>query len=249
MLASPHGAKTRGSLFASTQWTLVLEAGGHSNGRAALEELCRIYWPAIYASVRRRGYNVEDAQDMTQSFFQHILENDTLRRVSRDRGRFRSFLLGALTLCLADEQARRNTLKRGAGVRFISAEELDAEELNHQERELGPDQSLDARWARILLDRAIASVRSEFESNGKAEMFAVLSPFLAGGDAGSYEQAARNAGVTLAAVKTLIHRLRRQFAAAVRREVMQTVGAPHDVDDELRQLRMVFARGTAGQPG
>ena len=108
----------------------MLEAAGRSNGRAALEELCRIYWPAIYASVRRRGYNVEDAQDMTQSFFQHILENDTLRRVSRERGRFRSFLLGALTLCLADEQARRNTLKRGAGVRFISAEELDKEELH-----------------------------------------------------------------------------------------------------------------------
>jgi DNA-directed RNA polymerase specialized sigma24 family protein len=226
----------------------VLEAGGHSNGRAALEELCRIYWPAIYASVRRRGYNVEDAQDMTQSFFQHILENDTLRRVSRDRGRFRSFLLGALTLCLADEQARRNTLKRGAGVRFISAEELDAEELHHQESELGPDQSLDVRWARILLDRAIESVRSEFESNGKADIFAALSPFLTGG-AVSYEEAARNAGMTLTAVKTLIHRLRRQFAAAVRREVMQTVSAPHEVDDELRQLRMVFARVTTGHPG
>ena len=248
MLASPHGAKTRGSLFASTQWTLVLEAGGHSNGRAALEELCRIYWPAIYASVRRRGYNVEDAQDMTQSFFQHILENDTLRRVSRERGRFRSFLLGALTLCLADEQARRNTLKRGAGVRFISADELDAEELHHQESELGPDQSLDVRWARILLDRAIESVRSEFESNGKADIFAALSPFLTGG-AVSYEEAARNAGMTLTAVKTLIHRLRRQFAAAVRREVMQTVSAPHEVDDELRQLRMVFARVTTVHPG
>jgi DNA-directed RNA polymerase specialized sigma24 family protein len=226
----------------------VLEAGGDSNGRAALEELCRIYWPAIYASVRRRGYNVEDAQDMTQSFFQHILENDTLRRVSRERGRFRSFLLGALTLCLADEQARRNTLKRGAGVRFISAEELDAEELHHQESELGPDQSLDVRWARILLDRAIESVRSEFESNGKADIFAALSPFLTGG-AVSYEEAARNAGMTLTAVKTLIHRLRRQFAAAVRREVMQTVSAPHEVDDELRQLRMVFARVTTGHPG
>ena len=185
---------------------------------------------------------------MTQSFFQHILENDTLRRVSRERGRFRSFLLGALTLCLADEQARRNTLKRGGGVRFISAEELDAEELHHQASELGPDQSLDVRWARILLDRAIESVRSEFESNGKADIFAALSPFLTGG-AVSYEEAARNAGMTLTAVKTLIHRLRRQFAGAVRREVMQTVSAPHEVDDELRQLRMVFARVTTGHPG
>jgi hypothetical protein len=46
----------------------------------------------------------------------------------------------------------------------------------------------------------------------------------------------------LGAVKTLIYRLRRQFATAVRREIMQTVSAPHEVDDELRRLRSVFAR-------
>ena len=59
---------------------------------------------------RRSGYDVHDAQDLTQSFFQHLLENETLRRVSRDKGRFRSFLLGALKLCPGRRTARGSTL-------------------------------------------------------------------------------------------------------------------------------------------
>jgi RNA polymerase sigma-70 factor (ECF subfamily) len=237
----------REGLFASTRWTLVLEAGANTPGaaKAALEELCGIYWPAIYAFLRRRGYDPQDAQDLTQSFFQHVLENETLRRASREKGRFRNFLLGALKLCLADEHARRHALKRGGAVHFISVDELESEELHHQQiaRDLSPDESLDARWARLLLDRAIAMLRAEFMSKGKAETFDVLSPFLAGEKAdSSYETIAKRLGVGTSAVKSLIHRLRRQFATAVRREIMQTVSAPHEVDDELRQLRTVFAR-------
>jgi RNA polymerase sigma-70 factor (ECF subfamily) len=247
MPAALSDVTTRHELFASTRWTLVLEAGADSAtaAKTALDELCRIYWPAIYTFLRRRGYDQPDAQDLTQSFFQHVVENETLRRASRDKGRFRNFLLGALKLCLADEQARRHALKRGGAVHFISVDELEAEELHHQQiaRDLSPDESLDARWARLLLDRAIATLRSDFASKGKEKTFEALSPFLAGEKAPvSYETVAARIGLGLPAVKTLIHRLRQQFAMAVRREIMQTVSAPHEVEDELRQLRTVFAR-------
>ncbi|MBA3543662.1 MAG: sigma-70 family RNA polymerase sigma factor [Chthoniobacterales bacterium] len=248
MPAVAGSAETRDGLFASTRWSLVLEAGANNSetaARAAMSDLCRIYWPAIYAYVRRHGYTIEDAQDLTQSFFQHLLENQTLRRASRRRGRFRNFLLGALKLSLADEQARRHTLKRGGAVRFVSVEELEIEELHHRQvaSDLSPDESLDARWARLLLDRAIAALRCEFAGNGKASTFEVLSPFLGGEKAEvSYQDVADRLDIGTPAVKTLIYRLRRQFATAVRREIMQTVSAPHEVDDELRQLRMVFAR-------
>lgn len=174
-----------------------------------------------------------------------MLEDETLRRASRGKGRFRNFLLGALKICLADEQARRHTLKRGANFQMISVDALEAEELHHlgMAEELSPVELLDARWAGLLLDRALATVRANFAENGKAAMFEALAPFLAGEKAGvSYEDAAERLGVGLGAVKTLIHRLRRQFAEALRREILQTVSAPHEVDDELRQLRAVFAR-------
>jgi RNA polymerase sigma factor (sigma-70 family) len=233
--------------FEETAWSVVLAAGAETDARAqaALAELCRIYWRPIYAYLRRKGYAVHDAQDLTQSFFQHLLEDETLRRASRDKGRFRSFLLGALKLCLADEQARQHALKRGGGVHFISLDELIAEELHFQPRttDLSPAESLDARWAGVILERALEKVRAEFDAEGKAETFELLSPFLAGEKPNtSYQDVAHNMGISLGAVKTQIHRLRRRFATAVRCEVMQTVAAPHEVENELRQLRDVFAR-------
>jgi DNA-directed RNA polymerase specialized sigma24 family protein len=235
-----------GQRFEETAWSVVLAAGDSSpRAREALAELCHVYWPPIYAYLRRHGYDRQDAQDFTQSFFQHILENETLRRASRERGRFRNFLLGALKFCLADEHMRRRAQKRGGDLKFISIDDLEAEELYHQRigRDLSPDELLDARWAGVLLDRTIEALRREFVANGKAEMFETLSPFLDGEKASvPYETVAKRMGISLGSLKTLIHRLRRQFATTLRREIMNTVSAPHEIDGELRRLRTVFAR-------
>jgi DNA-directed RNA polymerase specialized sigma24 family protein len=233
--------------FQETAWSIIIATGATTPARAhtAMAELCRIYWRPIYAYLRRSGYDTHDAQDLTQSFFQHLLENETLRRVSREKGRFRSFLLGALKLCLADEQTRQHTLKRGGRIQFISTDELDAEELHHlrTDHEAAPDEILDARWAGVVLERALDHVRAECAAEGKTETFEALYPFLAGSKPQvSYQDVADRMKLGLGAVTTQIHRLRRQFAAAVRREIMQTVSAPHEVDDELRRLRSVFTR-------
>src|SRR5215467_13679840 len=180
-LCAPHEV---GERFEETAWSVVIATGATTPARAetAMGELCRIYWRPIYAYLRRSGYDTHDAQDLTQSFFQHLLENETLRRVSREKGRFRSFLLGALKLCLADEQARRHTLKRGGRIQFISTDELETEELHHlhADREAAPDEILDARWAGIVLERALEMVRGECAADGKANLFEALSPFLEG---------------------------------------------------------------------
>jgi len=243
-LCAPHEA---GERFEETAWSVVIATGATTPARAqtAMGELCRIYWRPIYAYLRRSGYDKDDAQDLTQSFFQHLLQNETLRRVSRDKGRFRSFLLGALKRCLADEQMQRHALKRGGRIQFISTDDLEAEELHHSRavHEAAPDEILDARWAGVVLERALEKVRAECAAEGKAGLFEALSPFLEGTKPHvSYQEVADRMSLGLGAVKTLIYRLRQQFAAAVRREVMQTVSAPHEVDDELRRLRAVFAR-------
>ena len=184
-------------------------------------ELCRIYWPPVYGYLRRRGYSRDDAQDLTQSFFQHIVQEQTLCRASPNRGRFRSFLLGALTRCLADEQAHRRAIKRGGWVQFISTEEVAAEEMHHLRitTELTPAELLDARWAGVILERALGKVRAEFSTQGKTQTFDALSPFLTGDKPNiTYQEVAQRMGLALGAVKTHIHRLRRQFATAVRQE-------------------------------
>jgi RNA polymerase sigma-70 factor (ECF subfamily) len=225
----------------------VLAAGAETPARAreGMAQVCGVYWRPIYAYLRRIGYAREEAEDLTQSFFQHVLENDMLRRASREKGRFRSFLVGALKLCLADEQARRHTLKRGGRIEFISTDEVEAEEL-HQLRidhQVSPDEILDARWAGVLLERALETVRSELNTEGKPKTFELLSPFLAGAKPTiAYEDIAKDLGISLGAVKTKIRRLRQRFAAAVRSEIMQTVAAPHEAENELRELHDVFAR-------
>ena len=251
-MAVLHAPSDTDERFAETAWSIVLAAGAETPARAreGMAQLCRIYWRPIYAYLRRIGYAREEAEDLTQSFFQHLLENDTIRRASREKGRFRSFLLGALKICLSDEQARRRAMKRGGGAQFISTDELEAEELHHLRvhHEAAPDEILDARWASVILERALTKVSREFSAEGKAETFEALSSFLSGEKASiSYEQAAETTGVSLGAIKTHIHRLRRQFAAAVRHEIMQTVSTPHEVDDELRHLRDVFARSSQQQ--
>src|SRR4029453_15218897 len=119
---------------------------------------------------------------MTQSFFQPLLENETLRRVSREKGRFRSFLIGVLKRCLAPEQMQRHTLKRGGASKILSTGELDAEELHHLRTryEAAPDEILDARWAGVILERALQNVRRDCAAEGKADLFESLSPFLGG---------------------------------------------------------------------
>jgi hypothetical protein len=186
----PSGSRNNGAHFGETAWSVVLAAGNVSESRAheALAELCQMYWPPIYAYLRQRGFNRDDAQDLTQIFFQRIVQDETLRRASPARGRFRSFLLGALTRCLADEQAYLRAVKRGGGAQFISMDEVAAEEVHHQRvtMNLTPADSLDARWAGLLLERALDKVRTEFSTNGKAETFDALSPFLAGEKPGHF---------------------------------------------------------------
>src|SRR5262249_2800239 len=251
-MAAVAASRDTNERFAETPWSIVVAAGATTEPRAqaALTELCRIYWRPIYAYLRRSGYDTHDAQDFTQAFFQHVLENETLRRVSREKGRFRSFLLGVLKRCLAHEPMQRHTLKRGGGIQFNSSDELHAEELHHlrDRYEAAPDEILDARWAGVLLERALEKVRLEFDAEEKPKTFELLSPFLAGDKPGSsYEEVAKDLGVSLGAVKTQIHRLRRRFATAVRSEIMQTVTVPHEVDEELRQLRRVFTRLAGNQ--
>ncbi len=249
-MAQPSVSDATDARFAETAWSVVIAAGAATPARAhtAMAELCRIYWRPIYAYLRRSDHPRHDAEDLTQTFFQHLLENETLRRASRERGRFRSFLLGALKRCLADEHVEQHTLKRGGGMQFISTNELEVEELHHlrMDHEAAPDEVLDARWAGVVLERALDKVRADFAAEGKANLFEALSPFLGGMKPyASYQEVADRMNIGLGAVKTLIYRLRQQFASAVRREVIQTVSAPHEVDDELRRLRSVFAR--AGQ--
>jgi len=248
----PDGARESPGLFATTHWSLVLAAGGRSGpadaAATALGKLCQAYWYPVYAHVRRRGHGAEDARDLTQEFFAQILRENTVAAADRSRGRFRSFLLGVLKRFLAHAAVRAAAKKRGGGVSVVSWEQAAAEERMAQEPrdEDSPDRLFDRRWALSVIAAATARLRTQQAAAGRADWFDTLQPYLtADADAPSYAASAARLGLSDAAVKSAIHRLRQRYFAALRDEVAQTVGSAEELEDELRHLRAAVAAGSS----
>jgi DNA-directed RNA polymerase specialized sigma24 family protein len=214
-------------------------AEGAAEARAALEELYRLYCYPVYAFIRRRGYSRQDAQDLTQDFFVHLLEKGTLARADPQRGRFRSFLLGALGHFLANADERASAGKRGGGCRWVFLDDDSAEDRYQLAAPEGltAEKLFEARWAAALVEATLARLRGELESEGKGDFFEKLQGFLLGREEASYQQVANALNLSLGALKTAIHRMRGRYRALLREEVARTVAAPAEVDEELRYLR------------
>lgn len=232
--------------FTTTNWSVVLEAGKTDYERAAkaLEELCVRYWYPVYAYFRRRGSNHHEAKDLTQAFFIHLLQNETLKKIDRQKGKFRSFLLTAATNFLANEWDKRQSLKRGGQHQIISLDDTEAEELYRQEpvAALTPENLYDRRWAFTLLNAVLAGLKEEYASANKAELFAKLEPGLVEEvDPGLYADWAAVLNMSEGAVRVAAHRLRRRFGELLRGEIARTVATPADVDDEIRHLFAAIA--------
>ncbi|MBV8584780.1 MAG: sigma-70 family RNA polymerase sigma factor [Verrucomicrobia bacterium] len=240
-MTSDCDAQPENGQFHTTRWSLVMTAAqsGAEASQAAFAQLYQTYWYPLYAFARRRGYSPEDAQDLTQGFFVHLVENRSLATVSPLKGRFRTFLLTSFRNFMSNEIRRALSLKRGgniSGLDFTSAEErFQLEPVDY----LTAEKIYDARWAMILLQRSLTRLEENYRSTGKHQEFAILKQFIGGlspHQTISYEQAAAILGVTLAAVKTLIHRIRKQYSAILRSEIAWTVQEPADVNDEILSL-------------
>ena len=217
---------------------------GSPQADAALERLCRTYWYPLYAYIRRRGYGEHDAEDLVQEFFARLLAKNYPGQADPRKGKFRSFLLLTLNHFLADERAKAGTQKRGGGETVISLDAPQAEERYRLEPvdEATPEKIFERRWAQGVLDQAILRLREEYAAAGNGRVFDVLHGFQPGERATlSYAEAAAQLGVSEAAVKTLIHRLRQRHQQLVREEVAHTVTTAAEVDDELRHLIAVIS--------
>jgi RNA polymerase sigma-70 factor (ECF subfamily) len=231
------------SQFPTTRWTLVVAAGApdRKEARSALVSLCEGYWYPLYAYLRRRGYPAEQAQDLTQEFFMHVLEGRYLDRADPEKGRFRSFLLTSLKFFVADEEDRRRALKRGGGavlpLEFSSGEERYQREPAHDET---PARIFERRWALSVLDRVVEKLRDEFLQHGRSEHFERLKVFLLGKSDAPYAALAREMNTSEGGLKVAIHRLRKRYRELFREEIADTVADPAEVESELRFLAAVL---------
>jgi RNA polymerase sigma factor (sigma-70 family) len=253
-LNSPPNEKKTSGAFATTRWSLILSGAeledGERQTRVALTELCQIYWRPIFSFIVRRGYSLEDAEDLTQDFFAKILKRDWLRKADPDRGRFRSLLFKSLRNFLNDVGDRTNARKRGGGISFVSWDPWMAEvpselTLSSDALDSWPaEQVFDARWAATVVERVLRRLREECESKGRLRVFETLSPYLvAERDHLSYPNLAAKLRVPEATVKKLLYRIRQRYRFLLRDEVAQTVADSADVEDELRYLCGALAAG------
>jgi RNA polymerase sigma factor (sigma-70 family) len=238
--------------FHTTRWSVVvLSAQSQVPGfQTARTDLYRVYWYPLYAYVRRWGHSPEEAQDLTQGFFLHLLEHKTLERADPMKGKFRSFLLGSLQNYLSSEAERARCLKRGGGVEFVPLDLQNAENRYRLEpiEALTPDKVFAARWAVALLSEAMNRLRQEYATPKKAAILEVLKVFLDVANSKappSYEEAAATLQVSVGSVKTMIHRLRKEYALLVREQIERTVSDPQEVDAEIHELceALVAAEG------
>jgi RNA polymerase sigma factor (sigma-70 family) len=227
------------SEFPTTSWTMVVDAGDtrRENRRDALVRLCEHYWYPVYAYVRRRGYPLSEAQDLTQEFFVNILQGRYLDRADPNRGRFRSFLLNSCKFFLSDQADRARAQKRGGGA--ILPFEVGSGEERYRFEPLDietPERIFERGWAVMLLDRVVAELRDEFIQHGSARDFDKLKIFVLGQAEVPYAELARDLGGTEGALKVSIHRLRKRYRILFRREIADTVADPAEVDSEIRFL-------------
>ena len=232
---------------------MVVSAGRGRSSEAgrALAALCENYWFPLYAFVRRAGHSAEDAQDLTQEFFVRLLAKNYLADADRERGRFRSFLLGAMKHFLANQQRREGAQKRGGGLTTISLDFRSGEDryrLIEPADNLTPERLYEKRWALALLDLVLGRLREEFRAAGKLALFDALKQFLAGADSTERRlylgrRVAEQLGMSEGAVKVAVHRLRRRYRKLLKEEIAQTVVEPEALEDELRELLAAVGAG------
>lgn len=250
----PGTLQAGGATFPTTHWSLFA-GGAHdlAQSRAADEavtELCRDYWPPIYAFIRRRGFNSHDAQDLTQAFFAYLIESKTYARADREQGKFRTFLLVVLKRFLSDTYEREHRLKRGGDRQFVFLDkDVAAAEALYESSAMAVDAGSEERhfdwdWAEALVARAMKTLRAEYAIGAKAGIFSELQMFLTGGPRlPRQEEVAARLNVPIETLRSHLSRLRTRYREILRGEIGRTVASEEEVDAELRYLcEMLISR-------
>ncbi len=237
------------SSFQPTRWTLVVRSqGGDTSAKAALSELCAIYYTAVIAFLKREGRSEDTAREIAHGFFQKLLAGGALEKAEQARGRFRSYLLGALKHFLSDQRDRELTAKRGGAVEHITwepANNSSAPGLQLADHlMIPPDQAFDREWAISLLDYALRDLEAEMITEGKGGSFDLLKSWLTGdSDAASQSNIANSLGISTDSVKTSVHRLRKRFRTLIKKRISDTVESSAQAEEELQHLMMALRSG------
>ena len=228
---------TRTSDFATTRWSLVIDAaskGDEQTASAGLAALCEIYWLPLYRYLRRTGKSCPDAEDLVQGFFASLIEKNGLRLADQKQGRLRAFLLGALKNYAAKQWRREHQLKRGGfsehrSIDWKSAEEGLQLDPAHQH---SPDKLYDREWAHTLLEKVLDDLSAE-----EGQQFSRWKDYLSvQGEQIPYHDLANESGMSEGAIRVAVHRLRKLYRRRLKMEIARTLTDAGNVEREFQAL-------------
>ena len=213
-------------------------------GRVALAELCQRYWYPLFAYVRYMGHDLHRAQDLTQGFFEQLLEKNYVGDADPAKGKFRTFLLTSLKHFMANEHDKQTAQKRGGSRTHYSLEFEDAERKFAVEptSNESPEIRFEQQWARSLLDQVIEQLRESYTRAGKQAIFDELKSCLMAEESVNISESATRLGISEGAVRVTIHRLRKQYRDHLKAEIAATIGNPDEVEQEIATLLAAFSR-------
>ena len=232
--------------FHTTRWTQVRSAKANSeDGRRALADLCDAYYEPVLAFLRYELRDADAARDLAHDFFARLLAGGSIAHAELEHGRFRFYLLGAVRHFLSHEQDAARRLKRGGGQVPLSLEN-DAAAIRAipDAQAVSPEAAFDRQWAMTVLAHALDGLRRECAAGGKAEFFEQVKPWLIG-DATQGDQASLAAacGLTPAALKMAIQRLKKRFREHVKTEIAGTLDDAAMVEEEMSSLQAALRTG------
>jgi RNA polymerase sigma-70 factor (ECF subfamily) len=222
--------------FPPTRWTLILSSrDGDSQRTRALDELLATYWKPLYFYVRRKGQSIDGAKDAVQGLFAQLLERDFLARLDPARGRFRGFLKTAADHYLANQHEAAVALKRGGAVRTVALD-FELAERDLAAAPAAAEEAFDREWAGGVMQRAMDALRREFADGTRRGPLDLALRFFNGGVAPTYEQAAKDASMSVVRFKAFLHRARTRFRELLRAEVAHTLQDAKEADAEISAL-------------
>jgi len=232
--------------FETTRWSMVLATQGDGNeARSALSALCVAYWRPVYSYIRGKGNSADDSKDLTQEFFLKILDSNYLATVQQEKGKFRTYLIVAINHFLANEWDKKKAIKRGGKNEFIPFEEIEQFEKSGRNAQSGvsPELIYERQWALSLLEAALAQLESEQDTEEKRTRFEHLRPYLTTDELRlPYEKLAEEMGMKAGAIKTAVHRIRKQFGVAIREQVAESISDDTDVEAEIAYLMEALSK-------
>jgi RNA polymerase sigma-70 factor (ECF subfamily) len=234
--------------FLTTHWSLIEGVKEHRDkDRALIGLLLERYWKPVYCYLRRKGYDNEQAKDLTQDFFHEVvLSRSLIERADQSKGRFRSFLLHALNKYLVDELRKESAQKRIPQAKLVSLDISHPPALPLKVRQLEPEQCFDYAWKTDLLERALAELKQWYFGRGMETHWhlfrdRLLRPNLEASEIPTFSQLSEQYGIKdETKASNMLGTVKRQFQNILTKHVRQTVLSGDVAEAELEEMFKFF---------